>query len=301
MKTYFCVSDIHGFYDELVEALVQAGFEYLNPDHILIVCGDIFDRGSQTLDVYKFLRELPVERRILIRGNHETLLKDLVKRGYPKSHDDHNGTNDTLCHIAKILTDREYNIKRFCELANGDDIRSEKNMDEVNKRQHKKFHNRKLNEILKWLDSDEWVNYYELGKYIFVHSFIPLKVKEIPETKWIRYYASYDVDPRYLEPVADWRSITDLNDQYWEDARWGCPWRFFKAGLFDSEIKNGKILVCGHWHASDFWNHLEDMNLDTYGENPMYKSEKYPNIIALDACTVMSGRVNVLVIKENEI
>ena len=45
MKTYFVCSDIHGFYKEWVKSLKEAGFNKNNPEHILIVLGDIFDRG----------------------------------------------------------------------------------------------------------------------------------------------------------------------------------------------------------------------------------------------------------------
>src|SRR5574344_676699 len=96
MKKYFVTSDIHGFYNEFISALDRSGFNIDNPDHILIICGDIFDRGNQPLQIYTFLNSLPKERRILVRGNHEFLLQDLVQRGYPESHDEHNGTIDTL-------------------------------------------------------------------------------------------------------------------------------------------------------------------------------------------------------------
>ena len=55
-KKYFVVSDIHSFCRELKKGLKQAGFDKENPDHVLIVCGDIFDRGHQTLQTYKFLK-----------------------------------------------------------------------------------------------------------------------------------------------------------------------------------------------------------------------------------------------------
>ena len=61
MKKYFVTSDIHGFYNEFISALDRSGFNIDNPDHILIICGDIFDRGSETLDVFNFLIETVVD------------------------------------------------------------------------------------------------------------------------------------------------------------------------------------------------------------------------------------------------
>ena len=65
MKKYFVCSDIHSHYNELMTALNDAKFDINNPEHILIVLGDIFDRGDQSIEVYNFLRGLPLSRRVL--------------------------------------------------------------------------------------------------------------------------------------------------------------------------------------------------------------------------------------------
>ena len=71
MKTYFFVSDTHSFYTPLMTALHNKGFDEHNQDHILVVLGDIFDRGYETLEVYKFLKSLPQERCILIYSQRD--------------------------------------------------------------------------------------------------------------------------------------------------------------------------------------------------------------------------------------
>ena len=105
---YFVVSDIHSFYSELKKALDIAGFNKRNKDHTLIVCGDIFDRGSETVELYKFLTSIPKKRCILIKGNHELLYKKLLEKKLPESYDFSNHTVDTFCQIAgyelEILT-----------------------------------------------------------------------------------------------------------------------------------------------------------------------------------------------------
>ena len=45
---YYVVSDVHSFYDELISALTEKGFFEDNEPHKLIVCVDLFDRGSQS-------------------------------------------------------------------------------------------------------------------------------------------------------------------------------------------------------------------------------------------------------------
>ena len=94
MMEYFVVSDIHGYYDELIAALSEKGFDKNNPNHSLIVCGDCFDRGPKPIEVMDYLKSLP--RRHLIWGNHEELMTDLLYRRYPASHDITNGTWETL-------------------------------------------------------------------------------------------------------------------------------------------------------------------------------------------------------------
>ena len=57
-KTIFAVSDIHGEYKALLEALEKAGFDENNPNHLLISIGDAFDRGDSSLSVYQYLKRL---------------------------------------------------------------------------------------------------------------------------------------------------------------------------------------------------------------------------------------------------
>jgi len=48
--------------------LNKIGFDLNNEEHILIICGDLFDRGSESSKLYEFIKSLQKERRILIRG-----------------------------------------------------------------------------------------------------------------------------------------------------------------------------------------------------------------------------------------
>ncbi len=277
---YFITSDIHSFYDELIFELNKKGYNKEDSNHILIVCGDIFDRGTKPLEVYNFLRNIPKERRILIKGNHEQLLKELVQRGYPANRDIHNRTYETLFYFCgfnpdikdELLKDLYNNSKGTTEEIH------QKYHDLSTKIDYELFHNDKLYEILEWLNSDEWINYYELDKYIFVHAFIPL----------------FDgLDNRYNP---NWRLS---NDDEWYMASWGCPWKLYLEGNFEEEKNNGKILVCGHWHTSDFYNNLlykDDYCKLSFTENPIFMHEDY-NLIGLDACCAASKKLNVLVIE----
>ena len=40
-KQIFAISDVHGFANEMIDALHEAGFEENNSNHLLISCGEI--------------------------------------------------------------------------------------------------------------------------------------------------------------------------------------------------------------------------------------------------------------------
>ena len=258
-KTYFAISDIHSFYDEMHNALFKAGFRKTNPDHILIVVGDIFDRGNESEKVYKFLRSLPRNRRILIRGNHEYLLRDAINRGFFYENDYYNGTLGTIMQFTGTsFSDCVNEPKKVC----------------------KEF---KKNGVLQWILGNEWVNYAEIGNYIFTHCWIPVKVLDGTDIYDIKTYTPIKIRP-------DWR---EASDKEWEESTWGCPWVMAKKGL----VPNGYTVVCGHWHSYDFPIRLDE-NYENY---PNYNIYKGHGCIALDACTARSGQCNVLVLTEKEI
>lgn len=259
---YFVTSDVHSFYSPLKEELDNQGFDINNKRHKLIVCGDLFDRGEETLEVYNFIKSIPKNRRILIRGNHEYLLKECLEKKFPSDYDYHNGTVKTICAFANV----EYNELIFLPFE-----KEEKKL-----RRWKQITSKPIfKKLIKWVfDSNEWVDYYEYKNYIFVHSFIPLNSIE----KMSGFSKEYN---------PNWR-IASRED--FEAASWGCPFIQFAEGYFNEEIKNNKILVCGHWHCKDFHRYFEGVedNWDIY---------KGKNLIALDKCTVLTKKTNVLVIE----
>ena len=169
MPKFFVTSDIHSYYDELMTSLNNAGFDENNEDHYLVVCGDCFDRGPDSNKVFKYLRDLP--RKILIKGNHEQLLLDCCRRGYPESHDMHNGT-------ARTIRDMGYGweFEDWCSYV--------------------------LKKVRPFIDG--MINYFETKNYIFVHGWIPMrrKARSHPADKWIPLTTREFMD--------DWRDANDV-------------------------------------------------------------------------------------------
>ena len=94
LRKLFVVSDIHGHFTLLKEALDRAGFDKDNEKHLLICCGDYFDRGEENLEVLKFLERL--KNKVLIRGNHEDLLVKLLDTGQVLERNYINGSLPTI-------------------------------------------------------------------------------------------------------------------------------------------------------------------------------------------------------------
>ena len=281
---YFVVSDTHSFARELKTSLKRAGFNKRNKNHTLILCGDIFDRGSETMELYKFFMSIPKKRRILIKGNHEELYLDLLNKDFPDEYDYSNHTVDTFCHIAGY--DAEVMSRKYWYKCGAEDV-----WEHIRSTWYEIRRKVADSPVTAWIKSKEWKDYFELDNYIFVHSFIPLK----NDTGLPGYYTQV----KDLKYFPEWR--TESTDKEWSDSRWGCPWENYRSGLFDEEVKNGKILVCGHWVVTDFRQHLLH---DYFSEDTHIL--RYKNLIAMD-CGVWHYRYtsnyyhpqNVLVIDED--
>ncbi len=94
-KKIFAVSDVHGHCTALKEALDAAGFDKNDPNHLLVSCGDYFDRGNENVQVLQFFERL--KHKVLLRGNHEDMFKKLLHTRRVLDHHYLNGTVQTLC------------------------------------------------------------------------------------------------------------------------------------------------------------------------------------------------------------
>lgn len=104
---YFVSADIHGFFDEWMSALKEKEFDMNNPKHKLIVCGDLFDRGRQPKEIIDFVLSHK-DRIILIKGNHEDLMEEMIARGKNNFADLSNGTAQTIVDLCS-----EWQVSRF--------------------------------------------------------------------------------------------------------------------------------------------------------------------------------------------
>lgn len=260
---YYVVSDIHGYYDELIKALTDAGwFEETEP-HKLIVCGDMMDRGEQAVLLQEFMMDLKnKDMLIFIRGNHEDLMVEMITHFYDfekeiacqYSYHNSNGTWNTALQLSRMS--------------------------------HWKAITNPLTFLHKVEDSPFYkelmpssVNYFEDGDYIFVHGYIPCYT---PQTKMSGKSGDY----RYMD---NWRNASK---QEWNSARW-------VNGMMVNEVAGivepGKTIVVGHWHTSWAHSRLEHKGTE-WGPLANFNPYVAKNVIGIDGCTAYSGKVNCLVI-----
>ena len=181
---YYVVADVHSYYEEFVNAIGNKGFFIEKEPHKLVVCGDLFDRGNQSAELQEFILELmKKDKVILIKGNHEDLMMDLLnsaeyyfKNGIAFSHHWSNGTVKTLFDLTGMYGGN-YTPKQV-----------------VNKMSKTPY-------IKSFIPS--MVDYYETEHYIFVHGWIPTIVLR-------------DIGYKYL-PINEWRTA---GAEQWEKARW---------------------------------------------------------------------------------
>ncbi len=175
-KKLFVVSDVHGHCTMLIKKLKEAGYDKENENHLLISLGDHFDRGNESLQVLRFFRSL--ERKVLIRGNHEDLIELAFSRGYLSPTDLHNGTDKT--------------------------IRSFYGKDALDSRGVLQVYGAAFDSVLAFTGGT--ADYYETENYIFTHGWLPARLTD----------RGFVLDPDWrTAPTGDWRRARFVG---WEEA-----------------------------------------------------------------------------------
>lgn len=260
---YVFVSDIHGCYDKLIAELCRVKFD--KEKDTLVSIGDPFDRGPQNAEVLEFLMSLP--HRILLWGNHDARLREILSTGDWNVYDIHNGTDKTLLqwtgqpYIGLALQEwhlqKESNTQKYAAMWE----------------QYKK----------------EAVWAIEFKDLIATHCWLPRK----------QYINKWNDTYEICELSDNWR---DASYNEWYESSWGVTPKYIRAGLFPE-----KTLIVGHWHAwrlaIDFLNENRCVKQPDGREeidcNLMQLKDK---VIAIDGCSnwIYGGCVNAYVYETDE-
>ena len=227
---YFCISDVHGFYEELKQALKEKGFNEKNPEHKLVLIGDAFDRGKEAKKLLNYLYKLKKnDKLIYLQGNHESLIYDCLFQ--LKEH-----VNISECHWSNKTIDT---IEQLTGINKFDLVCGVYNYDKDIYPKMKKYF-----ELTKDLPY-----YYELNDYILTHGFIPLSI---------------DKDTGKYEYNYNWKnaSVTD-----WEKALWLCGYDYKDLNKTGKKLVTGhwhcsyawsRIKNISQFDADAIWDIYED-------------------------------------------
>ena len=185
---YFVLSDPHGCFEAVFDALTDKGF-FTSKENKIILCGDMLDRGKEAILLSEFFVNLYKEGRLIfVYGNHEILflsmLQSIAKGGVYEiasgtSHHYTNGTWDTALQLSGMTAEEAINAPLAL----------------VQRVMQTPFYQILLK---------GGVDYYETDKYIFVHGYIPCtKIEDV-------YPPAYKYNPQ-------WREASPAE---WDRARW---------------------------------------------------------------------------------
>lgn len=259
LNKYFVFSDVHGEYDALIQGLQEAGYEEHNPNHKLISIGDAFDRGPDSNKVYRFLMS---HGAICIKGNHDTFFQEYLEKGmdgeFVLFNILHNGLGATI----QSFTGCTFDVVDSATLH--------------------RMRGTISRDVLGYIQ--KMPLYYETQNFIFVHA--------------------------GLHPhVEDWKS----NDEHF--MLWDIDYSHSQMPLLN------KCLVIGHHHAFRVRKHIEAEGVKpqeverytyetradglttmrhprAYGNTDQHRPVLNGNKIAIDGCTNLTRKVNVLVIED---
>lgn len=135
-------------------------------------------------------------------------------------------------------------------------------------------------DLKKYLKST--IDYYEIGNSIFCHGWLPVSA-------WTNKDSPDDVVHFGVN-----ENFRNASTHAWRDARWENGIQAWDLG---SRLE-GKTIYCGHYHTS-WGHHYLHKNGSEFGDDAIFDPFIDDGIVALDACTAYSHKVNIVTIEED--
>ena len=258
---YFAISDTHAHHTETIKALNEAGFDPSNPDHFLIVVGDITDRGQEALAHILYLKDLVGKNKaVVLKGNHDNFILGFLKNIDQSFNWMHNGLNTTI----DDLTHQTRSFEMYC-------IYTEKEMNTTTFGEWQRINASKIKKEYPWLK--DWFqnlpNYFETKNYVFTHGIVGIGNKY------------------------DWHNSD------WSDCHWAKPEDYILFNnptgkhLVVGHLNASLMKYLRRYQTTQGY--------DAYNyepENNIYYDENIDTYF-IDSCTILSKRVNVLVFEDD--
>mgnify|MGYP004639247651 CR=1 FL=1 len=260
---FFVVSDVHGHYTELRKALNNAGFRQNNPLHKLVVVGDSFDRGSESYELYKWFTKLIKKgKAIVLRGNHTQFFEMVLDKKERGFNFQHNGVDKTIDSF--IHQTRAFEMFLLFNNLEYNQESFDKFLSYVSDSIQKEFPS--IREELRALP-----DYFETEHYIFTHGII---------------FVGQD--------------YRNTSKEFWRsENHWAKP-EDYSIGFWNM---TGKTLVVGHLDTETVKRAISNRTTLSLEQTKPYSTlyVKEFDTYFLDACTILTKKINVLVIEDNMI
>ena len=258
MKYYF-ISDIHGYFDEMQKCLKQAGYNENDANSKLIVVGDIFDRGTQAVETYKYLKRLTDEGKVIVLyGNHHKFLIDFLEGTNESPFNyNYNGLDETLADFWH----RTMPFESYCLFDADCDIDTSENFKKFAKVCRNDI-NKEFPDLLPWLKS--MPRYFETDNIIATHGALDFDVPDwhFPEKE------------RYN--LKGWDAL-DFDD----------------GSFILRKNKTGKKVIVGHFGTGQL------RGMHGIGSNQDFSILKTKdNKYFIDGCVPHTNKINVLVLED---
>lgn len=273
-KYIYATSDIHGCMSALKECLSYSDYDANNEEHLLVICGDLFDRGSESKDVFEFVYNAWQKRTcIATRGNHDMMLRDFLSgEDYSAFNYLRNGLRKTLESFLGVERPFEnWLIERDNISLEELDVVKESDFNEWGLIASRKI-NEKYPELLPFLES--MPDYVESDKYIFTHGCIDTTCED------------------FHNPVKKLYGYKGWEACHWNDGH------FFKEKIMNTD----KTVVIGHFGCAELRKMYPGLctkdEIDcllNLNSNREYKTliRDDGRIVALDSTVIVSGFVNI--------
>lgn len=259
LNKYFVFSDVHGEYDALREALLDAGYEDNNPNHILVSLGDLFDRGAKSIEIFRFLHGRP---HIAVKGNHDCFFQEYLEKGmdgeFVLFNILHNGLGAT---ISSFTGTREnvFNVEAL------DKLRGTVN-----------------STVLKWLRNMPL--YFETENFIFCHGGLNPNISNWKNTD--EQFILWDIE-HSADPIPSTQKTVMIGHHHAFRVRRQMESRGYKPVPLNTA--HYSIVVDGH---------KVHKNFRVFGNTDEHAPVSYRNKVAIDGCTNLTGKVNVVVVED---
>lgn len=264
---YFIFSDVHGEYNALIKSLEEAGYERGNPNHKLVSLGDNFDRGPDSRKIYNFLTQ---NKAICVKGNHDAMFQEYLEKGmdgeFVLFNILHNGMAETIKSFSG-LQDNQFSVDTLQRARNNIQSRDT---------------------LLRWIQ--QMPLFYETDTFVFVHAGIDPTLGDWRKTS--EHYALWDIEDSHKPCVNVNNKVIIFGHHHAFRVRNNGV----AAGMGDPDLNSVELRT----NSCDENGNHHFCRLACYGNTDENRPYVSGNKIAIDGCTNLTKKVNVVVVEDYE-